>query len=329
MLLARRGLLRSARVAAAALAGVGCSAELSVPALAEEDRAQGSDPVTPLDGHTKPPVAATQWLWTIGATQLRRDDSGATVFVDSVSGESLSARPDAVPPEAYERRWRRHHPWEPAEDGTALGKRSRGRVAKHLLLIRHGQYDTSGKLDANRTLTPLGEQQAAILAQRLRLIDEADEGFYRHFALKEIITSKLARAIQTADFVTDALPNAVTRREADLNEGRPCLPEPPPSHASHYTNSHNDGERIENAYRMLCAKPPPDQESDSYHVVVCHANVIRYVVCRALQLPPEAWLRFSLPHTSMTHLVIRASGDVSLRSLGDAGHLEPRMITYS
>ena len=48
----------------------------------------------------------------------------------------------------------------------------------------------------------------------------------------------------------------------------------------------------------------------------------------AQQLPPEAWLRFSLPHASLTHLVIRPSGDASLRMMGDAGHLPPEMVTY-
>jgi hypothetical protein len=31
------------------------------------------------------------------------------------------------------------------------------------------------------------------------------------------------------------------------------------------------------------------QKEDSYEVVVCHANVIRYFVCKALQVPTEVW----------------------------------------
>ena len=61
--------------------------------------------------------------------------------------------------------------------------------------------------------------------------------------------------------------------------------------------------------------------------MVCHANVIRYFVCRALQLPPEAWLRISLKHASLTILTIGPSGRVSLRCLGEAGHLKPEMLT--
>ena len=50
-------------------------------------------------------------------------------------------------------------------------------------------------------------------------------------------------------------------------------------------------------------------------------------VC-AQQLPPEAWLRISLPHASLTHLVVRSNGDVTLRMLGDAGHLPPEMVSF-
>jgi hypothetical protein len=31
-----------------------------------------------------------------------------------------------------------------------------------------------------------------------------------------------------------------------------------------------------------------------YEIIVCHANVIRYFVCRALQIPPEVWLRLCI-----------------------------------
>ena len=54
---------------------------------------------------------------------------------------------------------------------------------------------------------------------------------------------------------------------------------------------------------------------------VTHANVIRYFVCRALQLPPEAWLRMSLHNGSITWLSIRPDGLVFVRELGDTGHM--------
>jgi len=48
---------------------------------------------------------------------------------------------------------------------------------------------------------------------------------------------------------------------------------------------------------------------------------------RALQFPPEAWLRLSLNHASITWLYIRPDGRVGLRTLGDAGFMPPEKIS--
>lgn len=41
-----------------------------------------------------------------------------------------------------------------------------------------------------------------------------------------------------------------------------------------------DGARIEAAFRKHIHRADPKQKQDSYEVIVCHANVIRYFVCR-------------------------------------------------
>jgi serine/threonine-protein phosphatase PGAM5 len=48
-----------------------------------------------------------------------------------------------------------------------------------------------------------------------------------------------------------------------------------------------DGSRIEAAFRKYFYRAEPEQLEDSYEIIVCHANVIRYFLCRALQFPPE------------------------------------------
>lgn len=66
-----------------------------------------------------------------------------------------------------------------------------------------------------------------------------------------------------------------------------------------------------------------------FEIIVCHANVIRYFFCRALQLPPEAWLRLCVFNCSLTYLTIRPTGSVSCRMLGDIGHLPYELSTFS
>lgn len=53
------------------------------------------------------------------------------------------------------------------------------------------------------------------------------------------------------------------------------------------------------------------------------------IVCRALQFPPEAWLRISLDHASITWVTIRPSGRVSIRRLGDSGFIPAKEVTAS
>jgi len=42
-----------------------------------------------------------------------------------------------------------------------------------------------------------------------------------------------------------------------------------------------DGARIEAAFRKFVHRADVDQAEDSYEIIVCHANVIRYFVCRS------------------------------------------------
>lgn len=53
------------------------------------------------------------------------------------------------------------------------------------------------------------------------------------------------------------------------------------------------------------------------------------LIFRALQIPANAWLRFSINHASITWLTISPSGKVSLKTYSDVGHMAPQYITTS
>lgn len=72
--------------------------------------------------------------------------------------------------------------------------------------------------------------------------------------------------------------------------------------------------------------PPPRHE---FEIVVCHGNMIRYYFCRLMQLPPEAWLRMTTFNCSLSYFVVRPTGSVSCRSMGDMGHLPYDKSTFS
>ncbi|CAG0892751.1 unnamed protein product [Darwinula stevensoni] len=273
------------------------------------------------------------------------------------------------PPTVWDENWDRRDP-STIEKKKLKRSRTEGDLAKkaeleqkvvptanrHLLFIRHGQYDMKGKEDEDRRLTPLGRMQAELTGQRLRALG---------IPITVLVGSSMTRAKETADIIASFFPD-VPRSQTDLlREGAPVMPDPSVGHwkperfvrisrwsspwwfvhlGDGYSRSvmdngracffslvfqqfYSDGARIEAAFRSYVHRAPPEQSTDTYEVFVCHANVIRYIVCRALQFPPEGWLRMGLNHGSITWLTIRPSGRVVLRSLGDAGYMPPDKVT--
>ncbi|XP_063226676.1 serine/threonine-protein phosphatase PGAM5, mitochondrial-like isoform X2 [Bacillus rossius redtenbacheri] len=194
-------------------------------------------------------------------------------------------------------------------------------VAKrNILLIRHGQYNQDGMTDKERTLTHLGRKQSELTGRRLRELAYPYTILYR---------STMTRARETAEIIERSLPALPVEDSSLLEEGVPFPPEPPSSNWKPELYYFQDGARIEAAFRKYFHRAKPSQKEDSYEIFVCHANVIRYFVCRALQLPPEAWLRMSLHHASITWLTLYPNGRVALRCYSDAGHMPPCVMSSS
>lgn len=212
-------------------------------------------------------------------------------------------------------------------------------VTRHIILVRHGQYDETEKDDSKRILTELGRKQADCTGRRLK---EMMEGASKEFGpcnVKVVRVSNLARAKETAEIIASHLPGVeCAEPDAGLNEGKPChnLPSGRVSESTiQKTDDHHP--RIEDAFQRYFHRAPlpsdePDKEDRPKHefeIIVCHANVIRYFLCRALQIPPETWLRLCTFNCSLTYLTIRPTGTVSCRMLGDIGHIPYGMSTFS
>jgi serine/threonine-protein phosphatase PGAM5 len=198
-------------------------------------------------------------------------------------------------------------------------EKSKPKSTRHLILIRHGQYNLGGQTDEMKTLTKLGQIQADYTGKRLKELG---------LPYTDLIKSTMSRAQETGSIISNSLVDVPVNNCDLLREGAPIPPEPPiGSWKQEMHKFFVDGARIEAAFRKYFHRAPLQQDQDSYTVLVCHANVIRYFVCRALQLPAEAWLRMSLNHGSITWILIRPNGRVVLRCLGDTGHMPPDVIT--
>jgi len=217
--------------------------------------------------------------------------------------------------------------WDDTWDAPASGAQSG--PCRHLLLVRHGQYDEGGEHDDEQGLTELGQRQARLTGRRLAAMSAAATGV----RISRLHVSGMRRARETAEAIAQELPPDVLRTLPDpkLNEGIPALRVPGPW-AKDVDRASVDGPRIEAAFRQYFHRGSGDGEGEEEHVcevIVGHGNAIRYFVCRALQLPPEAWLRMRPFNCSITYLIIMPNGEVQVRFLGDVGHLPDDLITFS
>ncbi|GFR13698.1 hypothetical protein TNCT_738291, partial [Trichonephila clavata] len=85
--------------------------------------------------------------------------------------------------------------------------------------------------------------------------------------------------------------------------------------------------RIDDAFKKHFHRANENQTSDSHEIIVCHENVIRYCICRLHQFPPEAWLRLSLHHCSISWITIFPTGRVKSCMIGDSGFLPESFLT--
>lgn len=228
--------------------------------------------------------------------------------------------------------------WDNNWDGKEEQKIKNG-VTKHYILIRHGQYDETFEEDEKRKLTDLGRRQAHLTGLRLAEMIRGNDQF-KSMPVATIRVSDMTRAKETAGIIATHLPDYVEAADPDplLNEGIPAPIIPSRPELDIEEDLEKNGKRIEEAFEKyfyrsideVSTKDHPNRhDKHEVEIIVCHGNVIRFFFCRALQLPPEAWLRMATYNCSLTYLMVKPSGNVSCRMMGDIGHLGYANSTFS
>ena len=110
---------------------------------------------------------------------------------------------------------------DPEEDRRLLRHMRKTGVTRHIILIRHGQYDESYREDEKRVLTPLGREQAHLTGKRLAEMMRGAENEFGPCYIKSLRVSGLARARETAEIIAEHLPGVeVEEPDPMINEGR-------------------------------------------------------------------------------------------------------------
>ena len=181
-------------------------------------------------------------------------------------------------------------------------------------LIRHGQYEPK-KGHLVDGLTPTGVEQAQLVARRCSLLP-----------VTAIHCSTLRRAVETAEIIARELPDVPLYRARLLWECIPCVPRNFPRVAADITveklaQYREQAERAFDRY-FKCARG-----KDKNEILVCHGAIIRYFVCRVLQLQPDAWVDMDMSNCGISVVQIKPDGRMVLVSHNDVGHLPRRLRT--
>lgn len=186
-----------------------------------------------------------------------------------------------------------------------------------LYLIRHGEYEHGVETPDEGALVTLGRQQARLIATRLVSMP---------VAFTSIQASTMHRARETGEIVATRFPQLVLQTHDDLRE---CTP---PTRRADIMVDLEPGEaeacqeQLAAAWERLAR--PASGPVDEHDIVVCHGNVIRWFVCRALEVDPVAWLGMSIANCSLTVIQIRGDGSAKVVSFADSGHVPWEMTTY-
>jgi serine/threonine-protein phosphatase PGAM5 len=190
-------------------------------------------------------------------------------------------------------------------------------AARTIVLVRHGNYvnDPAADPRLGPHLSPIGVAQAHLVGARLAGLPTRFGALY---------ASPLQRARDTAAVIAGDFPGRHFEVVDDLAE---CTP---PTRRTEVT-SHEKPEdmagcqaQLDRVFARFFHPAAGHEETD---LLVCHGNVIRYLVARALGVDTKAWLEMSPGHASITRIRIEADGRFKVIAVGDVGHLPPNLLT--
>lgn len=194
------------------------------------------------------------------------------------------------------------------------------RGTRTLYLVRHGQYDHADERDefTGRELVPLGVAQARLLAARLRAMP---------VAFTSLTSSTMTRARQTAQVLGREFPGLELKQEPLISE---CTPPTWRQDVMAGETAEAMAACVKSIERFFNERFVPSPDAlDRHDLVVCHGNVIRYLVTKALKADPLSWLQMSISNCSLTIIRVNPDGTMKLDAFADYGHIPENLRTFT
>ncbi len=184
-------------------------------------------------------------------------------------------------------------------------------AARTIVLVRHGNYLADASVDEKigPPLSVLGVAQAHLAGARLGAMPQKFDGLY---------VSPMQRARDTAATIEEDLAG---KRFTVLDDLRECTPPTRRKKIMDQETPEDLAACQAQLDRVFAKYFVPAAGASQADLFVCHGNVIRYLITRALHVDSAAWLEMSIGHASITTIQIKADGSMQVIAVGDVGHL--------
>ena len=191
-------------------------------------------------------------------------------------------------------------------------------AARTIILVRHGAYVADPNNESpGPGLSSLGVAQAKLAAARLAGMPGTFD------ALR---ASPMTRAHDTAKAIAAELPGLSLEIVPELAECTPATRRKEITAKEQPEELAACAAKLDALFARLFV---PARGSERRELLVCHGNVTRYLVTRALGVDPQAWLEMSVAHASLTQIRVEPDGRFKVISIGDIGHIPPNLQTGS
>lgn len=190
---------------------------------------------------------------------------------------------------------------------------------KFIYLVRHGKYleehaneNKKGRLDS------IGRSQARKTGVRLKTVP-----------IDSMTSSTMIRAIETAGLIQEHCGYRGKIAQTDLL--RECLPTIPPRYKAQLKAPRaklaKAKQQLDDAYERFFTKARG--KKDQHHVLVCHGNVIRYLLVKALGANPHLWGSLYINHGSISIIRLNNKGDATLLLYNNVDFMPRKLKTDS
>lgn len=190
-------------------------------------------------------------------------------------------------------------------------------AVREIVLVRHGNYTPDASVDEKigPPLSPIGVAQARLAGARLRGELTRPDGLH---------VSPMQRARDTAAAIGAEFPG---RGFEVLNDLAECTPPTRRAEVMAKEKPEDAAACKARLDRLFATWFRPAQGAARTDVFVCHGNVIRYLVTRALGVDSAAWLEMSVGHASLTRIRVEPDGRFKVIAVGDVGHIPQNLRT--